>query len=119
MAEPPDETGTPLSAWTPCPPGTFERLAGRLRARRNRRLFLGSAAATLAVAAAAGGAWLASRPPEAHVYHFGGIACPEVVQLGPECAKGDLPKELSDKIHVHISECPNCGPYYKAHGWTT
>jgi hypothetical protein len=30
-----------------------------------------------------------------------------------------LPTELSDKIRVHISQCPNCGPYYKAHGWTT
>ena len=117
MTEPPDDAGAPL--WTPCPPGAFERLAGRLRARRRRRLFLGSAAAALAATAAGGGAWLLWRLNQEHIYDYGGIACPEVVRLGPEYAKGELSKELSDKIHVHVSLCPNCGPYYRAHGWPT
>ncbi len=119
MAEPPDETGTPLSAWMPCPPGTFERLARTLRARRHRRVCLGSAAAAMAVAAGAGGTWFLLRPTKEVVYDYGGITCPKVVELGPEYAKGELSKELHDNIHLHISRCPNCGPYYKAHGWTT
>lgn len=116
MTEPHDEAGAPQ--WGPCPPGAFERLAEKLRAgrRRRRRLFIGSAAAALAGAAACG-AWLLWWLNQEHIYDYGGIACPEVVRLGAEYAKGELPKELSDKIHVHVLRCPNCGPYYRAHGW--
>ena len=117
MTERPDEAGAP--PWAPCPPGAFARLAATLRARRRRRLFLGSAAAALAGTAAAGGAWLLWQLTQEHIYDYGGIACPEVVRLGPEYAKGDLSKELSDKIHAHVSRCPNCGPYYRSHGWPT
>jgi len=103
--------------WAPCPPGAVAALATRLRARRRRRLFLGSTAAALAGAAAACGAWFAWQLTHEHVYDYGGIECPEVVRLGPDYAAGKLPAELAGRIHVHVALCPNCGPYFREHGW--
>ena len=118
MAEAPNEVRTPSPAWEPCPPGAVAGLAARLRARR-RRLFLGSAAATLAAAAAAGGAWFAWQMTRERVYDYGGITCPEVVRLGPDYAEGKLPAETAGRIRAHVARCPNCGPYYREHGWPT
>jgi hypothetical protein len=118
MAGPSKAAPTP-GEWGPCPPGAFEQLAAKLRARRRRRFFLRTAVTGAGVAAAAGVGWLAWSMNQDKPADFGGIACPEVVRLGPEYAKGDLSKELREKIRIHISLCPNCGPYYRSKGWTT
>lgn len=110
---------TTPAEWGPCPPGAFERLSAKLRARRRRRIFLRTAVAGAGIAAAAGVGWLAWGLNQEKPGDFGGIACPEVVRLGPEYAKGELSKDLSEKIRIHISLCSKCGPYYRSKGWAT
>jgi hypothetical protein len=119
MAESPKEVEAPSPAWGPCPPGALAGLAARLRARRRRRWFLGSAAGALAATAGAGAAWLAWRMMPEHIYDYGGLTCPEVVRMGPDYAAGKLPADLAGRIHVHVTACPKCGPYYREHGWLT
>ena len=82
-------------------------------------LVVAAGRAALGAAAVLGGAWFLMWLAEETVYDYGGITCPKVVELGLEYAQDDLSKELRDKIRFHVSQCPNCGPYYKEHGWTT
>ena len=115
----PLQTGPPTSDWAPCPPGAFELLTEKLRARRRRRFFLRTAAVTVGTAAAAGVGWLVWQLNQPGPANFGGIACPEVIRLGPEYAKGELNEDLRERIRIHVSLCPKCGPYYRSKGWAT
>ncbi len=96
--------------WDACPPGELQRMVGRTRIRQRRRFLkrLGGTAAGLA-AIAAGGFWLL-QPGE---YHFGGIACSEVMSLLPDYRANKLPAELKEKVSLHLAKCPECGPHYR------
>src|SRR5262245_4699006 len=94
----------PQPQGTPCPPGTFQSLAEKLRKRRRRRGFLRNAVAVASSAVAAGGGlslWLGLRrtgqqsPTE---YRFGGLACSEVQKLAGGYAKGELAPATREKV---------------------
>jgi anti-sigma factor RsiW len=110
---------------TPCPPGTFQGLAEKLRKRRRRRVFLRNAAAVAGTAVVAGGGfslWLGLRgsgqqgPTE---YHFGGLACSEVQKLADAYAKGELSPPMRDRVRQHVAQCPRCQQMFRSMGMKT
>jgi hypothetical protein len=110
---------------TPCPPGTFQSLAEKLRKRRQRRLFLRNAVAIASTAVVAGGGlslWLGLRgsghqgPAE---YHYGGLACSEVQKLAGAYAKGELAPPIREKVRQHVAQCPRCGQMFRSMGMKT
>jgi len=107
------------SAWRRCPPGEFERLAERLRTRRQRRHFLRTAGAVAASIAAGGGLllWNSSRP--SGMTPPGGLTCDEVQQFVAAYAAGKLDEPTRQRVREHVSKCPRCGPRFQAMGLNT
>jgi len=98
--------------WSPCPAGELTRLGNKVRSRRQRRVFLQSAAA--AGAAGLGGlAWWLAVPGEPPL---GGLNCTQVQELAKPYAAGTLGEEMRKKVRQHLAECPQCGPRFKAMG---
>ncbi len=100
--------------WDACPAGELQRMVGRIKARRQRRLLtqVGSTAAALLTAFAAAfftTGWL-RQPTECR---FGGIACSEVKPLLPDFLAEKLDAELARKVDIHLQQCPDCGPMYR------
>jgi hypothetical protein len=109
----------------PCPPGTFQSLAEKLRKRRRRRAFLWNALATVGTAIVAGEGlmlWLAFREPGQQgpsEYYYGGIACSEVQKLADAYAKGELDAPTREKIRQHVAQCLRCGSLFRSMGMGT
>lgn len=109
----------------PCPPGTFQSLAEKLRKRRRRRVFLWNtlaAAGTVVVAGEGLMLWLALREPGQQSpaeYHYGGIACSEVQKLAGAYAKGELVAPVQEKVRQHVAQCPRCGQLFRSMGMKT
>lgn len=91
--------------WTQCGPQEISKLAGRIGARRQRRiavraaLFVVSASIVLAV-------WLYPRADQGP--DFAGISCEHVMDLSEAYMKKELSPELQDQVRRHIMLCPNC-----------
>jgi hypothetical protein len=106
----------------PCPPGTFQRLAEKLRKRRRRRDFLWTALAATGTAVVAGEGlmiWLALREPGQQgpsEYYYGGIACSEVQKMAGAYAKGELDAPTREKIRRHVAQCSRCGSLFRSMG---
>lgn len=103
--------------WVPCPPGELDRLANKLRGRRQRRVFLRTAGVVATIAAAGGGLSLWLVPGISGERSFGGLTCTEVQQLAEAYGKGKLDESLRAQVRLHVSQCPQCGPHFKAMGW--
>lgn len=103
---------------SPCPPGEFERLAQKLRQRRQRRVFLRSAAAVALVATAGGGLswWLGSGSPRDRA--FGGLTCAEVQALAQVYGQGEVSARVREQMQQHLAQCPQCAAQFKAMGLT-
>ena len=106
-----------LNGWERCPPGDLARLLKKLRHRRQRRIFLQTAAATLVVATGGASLWFALGPSGDP--RPGGLACEEVEKLTPAYAKGQLDPATREKVRRHVAVCPRCGPMFKAMGLPT
>ncbi len=109
-----DKKSTPVDDWQPCPPGELKRMADRIRLRERRKALKKMGAAGAALLVAVGGGYLAKewfdQPRE---YHFGGIACSEVMPLLPDYRAGKLDELLRNQVSEHLDKCPNCGPMYR------
>ena len=95
-------------AWTACSPREITRLAGRLHARRQRRV-VGRAAALAALAAVAIVAvavWI--YPARDQGPDFAGISCQRVSELAEAYRIKELPPDLQDQVGRHIALCPIC-----------
>jgi anti-sigma factor RsiW len=46
----------------------------------------------------------------------GGLTCDQVQQLVDAYAKGKLDEETRRKVRQHVTQCPQCGPRFKAMG---
>jgi predicted anti-sigma-YlaC factor YlaD len=109
----------------PCPPGTFQSLAEKLRKRRRRRLFLRNAVAVVSTAAVAGGGlslWLGLKgagQQDSGEYHFGGLACSEVQKLAGAYAKGELAPPMREQVRQHVAQCPRCQQMFRSMGMKT
>lgn len=109
----------------PCPAGTFQRLAEKLRKRRRRRDFLWTALAATGTAVVAGEGlmlWLALREPgqqSPSEYYYGGMACSEVQRLADAYAKGELDAPTREKIRQHVVQCSRCRSLFKSMGMGT
>ena len=98
--------------WTSCPPGTLQNMASTLVARRRRRQTVRLSVLASLVAVTGVSFWGAySQPAE---YDFGGIVCSEVRRLAADYLGDGLPPELTQKLDVHLAECPNCKPLMDA-----
>lgn len=108
-----------LRGWSQAPPGEVAQLGRKLRARRSRRLFLKSAAATAAgVLLATSGAglwWLFGRHRE---YDYGGITCSEAIRLARPYMMGQLPAADRERVRQHVAQCSVCGPRFRQMGST-
>lgn len=91
--------------WTRCGPNEITKLAGRIRAREQRRMVV---TATLLVASAslliAG--WLVLKPDQGP--DFAGISCERVMDLSDAYMNKQLSPEIQDQVGRHIALCPNC-----------
>ncbi len=101
-------------SWDACPPGELTRMVRRIDIRRRREALkrMGGVAAAVVVVGLGGYAateWLGG-PRE---YHYGGIACSEVMRRMPDYMASRLPADLMRRIGVHLEKCPNCGPRYR------
>lgn len=97
--------------WTRCEPNEISKLAGRLRARRQRRV-VGGAALLVAFTSVALAVWLYPRPD--HGPDFAGISCQRVVELSESYMKKQLPPDLQDQVSRHITLCPICRPMFES-----
>ena len=96
--------------WEPCTPGELQRLATRLKTHERRLMLkqLGGVAAGVLVLGVGG--YLASQHwPRSSEQRYGGIACAEVMRLMPRYRARELSAELTQKIQIHLAECPQCG----------
>ncbi|GIW81228.1 MAG: hypothetical protein KatS3mg105_3035 [Gemmatales bacterium] len=110
----------PEPLWQPCPRGELVSLGKRLRQRRQRRRFLYTAAGTLSLLAAAGGAWLilqsqGEQPSPSEDYFFADLWCSEVQKLAKAFMNQELSPDMADKVRRHINACPRCGPLFAKH----
>jgi len=97
--------------WTRCEPNEISKLAGRLRARRQRRI-VGGAALLVAFTSIALAVWLYPRPD--HGPDFAGISCQRVAELSEPYMKKQLPPDLQDQVSRHIALCPICRPMFES-----
>ncbi len=100
--------------WRPCLPGELRRMVDHVKARRRREFVkqLAGAGAALVLIGTGGylaGQWL-QRPTE---YHFGGIACGEVMRLLPDYRANKLDVGQHKQISTHLEKCPNCGSMHR------
>lgn len=101
-----------IDLWEPCPSGTLQNLASRLRANRRRAQAVRLSLVTSLVFGTGVVLWSTySKPVE---YDFGGIVCSEVRQISKDYLGGHLALELTHKIDAHLLECPNCKPLMDA-----
>lgn len=91
--------------WTRCGPNEITKIAGRIRARRRRRI-AGGAALVVASACVALAIWLYPRPDQGP--DFAGISCEHVMDLSDAYMRHQLAPELQDQVRRHIELCPNC-----------
>jgi len=100
--------------WQACAPGTLGGFAARARGRRRLR-GIGQAAGAVVLLAAVGlTVWSVSRPGGQRDNRFGGIACSDVHANIEAYKKGLLPPDLTERIRVHLAECPACQEAMKA-----
>ncbi len=119
MSDPLHNKKSPDPDWTACPPGEIARLAGRLRRRSRRRLFLRAGAIAAAAGVAAAGVWvlrLGFDPKPEPEPNFGGITCTEARKLAEAYVKNELPPASRERVRQHISQCPHCAPYFRLLG---
>lgn len=101
----------PGGEWTPCPPRQIEQLAGRLRNRRRRRVWLRSVAAVVATSVLVTATMLWTlRPGRTAV---GEMTCSEVMDAAEDYRNDRLSDEVRARIDAHLDHCPNCRDYYR------
>src|SRR5262249_47317427 len=95
--------------WEPCPAGEIERLAQRLRRRRQRRRFLGVAGVLTAAAAVGGVSWWLGfgasdepAPGSFGDFTYAGIRCSRVRAQADAYGKGALSDALREQIRKHL-----------------
>ncbi len=96
--------------WTRCRPQEISKLAGRVRARRQRRVAV-STGLLVACAAIVLTIWLYPRPDQGP--DFAGISCERVMDLSDVYVKKQLAPDLQDQVQRHIALCPNCRPMFE------
>jgi hypothetical protein len=97
--------------WTRCGPQEISKLARRLRARRQRRIVVGTGLLA-ACASVALVVWLYPRPDRGP--DFAGISCERVMDLSDAYMKSQLAPEVQDQVRRHIALCPNCRPMFES-----
>ncbi len=94
-------------AWEACPRGKFGQLATKLRQRRQRRLFLQTAASAGIIAFGGVGLWLSLRSA-VDDRTIADIACSDVRGHLPAYLGGDLDEDLLARIEKHLELCAPC-----------
>ena len=115
---PPLEDDRPADEWAPAPPGKVAALARKVRGRRQRRVFVRSAAATTAALVASGGLWLWRSGGPGRGGDLGGLTCAEAQRLAPAFVKGELVDPLRERVRRHAIACPVCRPLFEQLGYT-
>lgn len=97
--------------WQPCPPGELVGLAGRLKAKRRRRVIEAALATSLAALLMvwAGVYFGVQRSPQPTDFEFGGIACSEVRPIVAKYMSGELDPALAARVREHLAHCAACG----------
>lgn len=116
MPQPANNPKEPVSLWSPCPPGEFERLGRKLRYRRRRRVFLRTVMAGAVTATGGVTAWWLFAPVD---QSFAGLTCSDVHRLVDAYAKHELEESVREQVRQHITQCPRCSPWAKSRGLKT
>lgn len=103
----------PSDDWSACPPGALQDSARKLRGRRRlkRAAPLTALAAVLLAAVIFALRTPSGRqfaPPANVDYHYGGIACSEVVPLLDDLAIGRVDADTRARIEEHLQLCAKC-----------
>lgn len=116
MGQPTRHNHAAAPDWQPCPKGTFASLSGTLAGRRNRRLFLRTAAFAAAglVTGGAGLWWLLNG--NAQEGPLRGLSCGEAQRLADALVRDELSEIERERVLAHVRECPNCQPCFRALG---
>lgn len=96
--------------WDRCGPNEITMLAGRIRAREQRRL-VGKATLLVASASLLIGGWFFLNPAQGP--DFAGISCERVLELSDAYINRQLSPEIQDQVGRHIALCPNCQGMFK------
>ena len=101
-------------SWEPCPAGALQQLSGRLAARRRHRqlTMVGqwTVGTTLAVILLVTGSFVVHQFSQ---NNFGGLACSDVKTQLVAYRAGDLDADLTERIRVHLENCPMCDQKYR------
>ena len=96
--------------WEPCAPGELQRVVTRIKTHERRLMLKQLGGAVAGVFVLGVGGYLASQhEPWSSPQRYGGIACGEVMRLMPRYRARELSTELTQKIQIHLAECPRCG----------
>jgi hypothetical protein len=96
-------------SWTPCAAGALQTLARRLKVRRRLHGIIRAAGvAVVLLCVTALSVWSVGLLRGEREYHFGGIACHEVRANLDAFATGALSDELTERIEIHLKQCPAC-----------
>lgn len=99
--------------WPACPPGALQDTARKLRGRRRLKRALPLAALAVVLFAAVVFSLRTPSvrqiaPPGGVDYHYGGIACSEVVPLLDDLASGRVDADTRARIEEHLQLCAKC-----------
>ena len=101
-------------SWEPCPAGALQQLSGRLASQRRHRQLTKvgqwTVGMTLAVILLVMGSFVVHQNSQ---NNFGGIACSDVTAQLVAYRAGQLDVNLTERIRVHLENCPMCGQKYR------
>jgi len=90
-------------------------MVSRIHSRRRKQAIgqVASIAVAVFIGVAVTAYFLPFRQGASKEYYYGGVACHTVKANMIRYLANDLPADETQRFHLHIAQCPKCGPLYE------